>query len=360
MIAGLELKSVGVWIDANPILRQVDLSVAPGECVALLGPSGCGKTTTLRTVAGFIQPQEGEVFIAGKPANGLPPNMRNVGLVFQDYALFPHMTIGENVGYGLRMRRVPTEEASHRVDEALEMVQLHAVRDRYPANLSGGQRQRVALARALVIRPDILLLDEPLGALDRKLRDRMQVELRQLQRHLGITTIIVTHDQEEALSLADRVAVMFDGSIREIGPPAALYERPSSREVMDFLGISNWLPADVIGTQEGGRLLVQTAGIQIALPPSTEVAGARVDLGLRPEYLRFVALDEAGEGLVEATIIECVYKGGLVEVHVGLENGQRLIAQSGLSEVKTYGLDRLGEKVRLRIDPDHLQVFSAS
>lgn len=360
MIAGLELKSVGVWIDAHPILRQVDLSVAQGECVALLGPSGCGKTTTLRTVAGFIQPQEGEVYIAGKSANGLPPNLRNVGLVFQDYALFPHMTIGENVGYGLRMRRVPMDEASQRVDEALEMVQLHAVRDRYPANLSGGQRQRVALARALVIRPDILLLDEPLGALDRKLRDRMQVELRQLQRHLGITTIIVTHDQEEALSLADRVAVMFDGAIREIGPPAALYERPSSREVMDFLGLSNWLPADVIGIQEGGRVLVQTAGIQIALPPSTVVAGARVDVGLRPEYLKFVAPDEAGEGMVDASIIECVYKGGLVEVHVGLENGQRLIAQSGLSEVKTYGLDRLGEKVRLRIDPDHLQVFSAS
>ncbi|MEI6114259.1 MAG: ABC transporter ATP-binding protein [Burkholderiales bacterium] len=360
MTAGLELKSVGVWIDANPILRQVDLSVAQGECVALLGPSGCGKTTTLRTVAGFIQPQEGEVFIAGKPANGLPPNMRNVGLVFQDYALFPHMTIGENVGYGLRMRRVPKDEASRRVDEALDMVQLHAVRDRYPANLSGGQRQRVALARALVIRPDILLLDEPLGALDRKLRDRMQVELRQLQRHLGITTIIVTHDQEEALSLADRVAVMFEGSIREIGAPAALYERPSSREVMDFLGISNWLPADIIGTREDGRVLVQTAGIQIALPLSATVTGARVDLGLRPEYLRFVALDETGECLVDASIVECVYKGGLVEVHVRLQNGQRLIARSGLSEVTTYGLDRLGEKVRLRIDPDRLPVFSAS
>lgn len=360
MNEGLELRSVGVWIDGHPILRQLNLSVARGECVALLGPSGCGKTTTLRTVAGFVQPQEGEVMIAGKPTRGLAPNQRNVGLVFQDYALFPHMTIGENVGYGLRMRRVPKDDISRRVDEALDMVQLHTVRERFPANLSGGQRQRVALARALVIRPDILLLDEPLGALDRKLRDRMQVELRQLQRKLGITTIIVTHDQEEALSLADRVAVMFDGQIREFGPPTALYERPSSREVMDFLGVANWLQAEVIGAQACGNLIAQVAGLRIELPAGCAAIGTRVDLGVRPEYVRFADSDQTGDDLLTGTVAECVYKGGLVEVHVRLENGQRIIARSGLQEVTNHGLDQLGATARLCIDPDRIQVFNAS
>ena len=229
---GLELEGVNVWLGAQHVLKNIDLSVAQGECVALLGPSGCGKTTTLRTIAGFIVPQEGSVSIAGKSTKNLPPNKRNVGLVFQDYALFPHMTVSENVGYGLRMRKIDGTSRSEQVEQALAMVQLLHLKDRMPSQLSGGQRQRIALARALVIQPDILLLDEPLGALDRKLRDQMQVELKQLQKKLGITTIIVTHDQEEALSLADRVAVMFDGQIEEIGKPVNLYETPSSLKVM--------------------------------------------------------------------------------------------------------------------------------
>jgi len=210
-MARLKLDHVTVHLGGAEILRRLSLTVEDGECVALLGPSGCGKTTTLRTVAGFVDPSSGDVRIGGQSVLDMPPHKRNIGLVFQDFALFPHMTASENVAYGLEMRGLPREEIRQRVTEALDTVQLDHLAERWPSELSGGQRQRVALARAIVIRPDMLLLDEPLGALDRKLRDAMQVELKQLQRQLGITTIIVTHDQEEALSLANRVAVMFDG-----------------------------------------------------------------------------------------------------------------------------------------------------
>ena len=219
-MARLELDRIAVTLGGNRILHGVSLDVADGECVALLGPSGCGKTTTLRAIAGFTPVSSGEIRIAGRSVLGLPPHKRNLGLVFQDYALFPHMNVTENIGYGLRMRGVDRGTIAKRVEEALSLVRLGEMAERYPARLSGGQRQRVALARALVIKPDILLLDEPLGALDRKLRDAMQVELKRIHREVGVTTIIVTHDQEEALSLADRVAVMFAGDIREVERPA--------------------------------------------------------------------------------------------------------------------------------------------
>ncbi|MER1968892.1 ABC transporter ATP-binding protein [Castellaniella sp. GW247-6E4] len=356
---GLELSGVNVWLGEQHILKDVNLSVAQGECVALLGPSGCGKTTTLRTVAGFIQPQMGEVLIARKSTRGLPPNKRNVGLVFQDYALFPHMTIGENIGYGLRMRHVAAAEIAVRVHDALEMVQLEHVRDRFPANLSGGQRQRVALARALVIRPDILLLDEPLGALDRKLRDQMQVELKQLQRRLGITTIIVTHDQEEALSLADRVAVMFNGEIKEIGEPARLYERPASREVMDFLGSTNLFPGTIVN-QETGTLTVEgPEGLLLNIKTDQSFRDADILLGIRPEHIKLVPLEDKGGDCVTGSVVECVYKGGLVEVHTRLSDGKPVKISSTALEASQFNLERTGARVNLRISPEHVQIFDA-
>jgi ABC-type Fe3+/spermidine/putrescine transport system ATPase subunit len=227
-MARLELDNVTVAYGSVTVLPGLSLAVAEGECIALLGPSGCGKTTTLRAVAGFVSPSAGQIRIGGRDVRERPPHKRNVGLVFQDYALFPHMTVSGNVAYGLQRRGVPKPEIATRVAQALAMVRLSSFGDRYPSALSGGQRQRVALARALVIEPDILLLDEPLGALDRKLRDEMQFELKTLQERLGVTCIIVTHDQEEALSLASRVALMFDGDIEEIGPPSQLYHRPGS------------------------------------------------------------------------------------------------------------------------------------
>jgi len=357
-VAALTLEGIGVWLGGQQILKKVDLSVADGECVALLGPSGCGKTTTLRAIAGFIQPQEGDLRIGERSMRGVPPNRRNVGLVFQDYALFPHMTIGENVAYGLQMRRVPPAEVTKRVQAALEMVQLAHVKERFPANLSGGQRQRVALARALVIRPDILLLDEPLGALDRKLRDRMQVELKLLQRRLGITTIIVTHDQEEALSLADRMAVMFDGRIVEIGKPAQLYEKPGSRQVMEFLGSSNLLRGTVTATDAEGCLVVGPAGFRIRVANGARRQGEDVTLAIRPEHVRIAAPNEAGADALKAQVVECVYKGSITEVHTTLADGTAFMANAAAADVARLGLDRPGTPVALHMAPEWIQVFA--
>ena len=359
-MSGLELNGVNVWLGAQHILKNIDLSVTQGECVALLGPSGCGKTTTLRTIAGFIVPQEGSVSIAGKSTKNLPPNKRNVGLVFQDYALFPHMTVSENVGYGLRMRKIDGTSRSEQVEQALAMVQLLHLKDRMPSQLSGGQRQRIALARALVIQPDILLLDEPLGALDRKLRDQMQVELKQLQKKLGITTIIVTHDQEEALSLADRVAVMFDGQIEEIGKPVNLYETPSSLKVMEFLGSSNILSMVVNRHDASGATLSGYHHYSVHVAQCTFNINERITAAIRPEHIQILPIAEIASDTLEATTIECVYKGGLVEVHCRLSDGTQMKAQSDASSVQRLNLMQQGLKIALRLDPSRLQLFSLS
>ncbi|NQW83438.1 MAG: ABC transporter ATP-binding protein [Alcaligenaceae bacterium] len=359
-MSGLELEGVNVWLGAQHVLKNIDLSVAQGECVALLGPSGCGKTTTLRTIAGFVVPQEGRVSIAGKPTSNLPPNKRNVGLVFQDYALFPHMTVSENVGYGLRMRKIDGIVRSQQVERALTMVQLLDMKDRMPSQLSGGQRQRIALARALVIQPDILLLDEPLGALDRKLRDQMQVELKQLQKKLGITTIIVTHDQEEALSLADRIAVMFDGQIEEIGKPVNLYETPSSLKVMEFLGSSNILSMVVNRQDASGATLSGHHHYSVHVAQCAFNVNERITAAIRPEHIQILPIAEIASDTLEATTIECVYKGGLVEVHCRLSDGTQMKAQSDASSVQRLNLMQQGLKIALRLDPSRLQLFSPS
>lgn len=357
-MAGLELQNVRVWLGGQEILKGVDLSVAEGECVALLGPSGCGKTTTLRVIAGFTQAQQGSVRIAGQAMHGTPPYKRNVGLVFQDYALFPHMTIAENVAYGLQMRRLPKPQIAKRVADALAMVQLAHVGERFPANLSGGQRQRVALARALVIQPDILLLDEPLGALDRKLRDQMQVELKQLQRRLGITTIIVTHDQEEALSLADRVAVMFNGNIREIGAPAQLYEKPGSREVMEFLGSSNILPGRITARDGRGGDVELAAGLRLQLPLPLPASSDAIILGIRPEHVELAA-DSQADGALAAELVECVYKGSLVEVHTRLKDGGAFQINASAIQVAQHQLGQRGAMIGIRLPAQHIQIFAA-
>ncbi|PHY08015.1 MAG: polyamine ABC transporter ATP-binding protein [Alcaligenaceae bacterium] len=359
-MSGLELNGVNVWLGEQHVLKNIDLSVAQGECVALLGPSGCGKTTTLRTIAGFIVPQEGSVSIAGKSTKNLPPNKRNVGLVFQDYALFPHMTVSENIGYGLRMRKIDGPTRSEQVEQALAMVQLLHMKDRMPSQLSGGQRQRIALARALVIQPDILLLDEPLGALDRKLRDQMQVELKQLQKKLGITTIIVTHDQEEALSLADRVAVMFDGQIEEIGKPVNLYETPSSLRVMEFLGSSNILSMVVTRRDASGATLSGYHHYSVQVAHCAFDVNERITAAIRPEHIQILPIAEIASNTLEATTIECVYKGGLVAVHCRLSDGTQIKAQSDANSVQRLNLMQQGLKIALRLEPYRLQLFSPS
>lgn len=356
-MSGLELEDINVWLNGQKILHDVNISIAKGECVALLGPSGCGKTTTLRTIAGFIHPQAGDVRISGQSCVDLPPNRRNVGLVFQDYALFPHMTVAQNVGYGLRMRKRSDSESEKLVHQFLEMVQLDHVKDRMPQSLSGGQRQRVALARALVIKPDILLLDEPLGALDRKLRDQMQVELKQLQKQLGVTTIIVTHDQEEALSLADRVAVMFGGKIREIGTPQSLYDRPKYRDVMDFLGSSNLFRCTVTHVSGDGVTVSGPGGFQTVLNRTDFQLNQNVLVGIRPEHLSIErAVAGSPRASVSGTVHETVYKGSLMEVLIKTTDDHIFRAAVSPRSL-TQGQIESGAAISLVLEKDFIQIF---
>lgn len=294
----------------------IHLEVRQGEFLTLLGPSGCGKTTTLMMVAGFERPDSGAVFIGGRDVTHEPPYRRPVNTVFQSYALFPHMNVFENVAFGLRMKRLPEGEIRRRVLAMLERVGLQGLEHRYPRQLSGGQQQRVALARALVNEPQVLLLDEPLGALDAKLRKEMQLELKRLQRELGTTFLYVTHDQEEALTMSDRIAVMKAGRIEQLGTAAEVYERPVSRFVADFIGEANLLPARV-RAWEGGRAVLELLGRTIAVtPPPGFPRGMRgaVMVALRPERLRPAAPDASGS--ITARVCEMIYAGALVRLLV--------------------------------------------
>ncbi len=267
---------------------HVTLQIEDGEFFSLLGPSGCGKTTTLRILAGFERPTSGEVRIKGRLVNSVPPYARPVNMVFQNYALFPHMTVFQNVAFGLEMERVPKAEIERRVEAALALVRMAGMGARHPAQLSGGQQQRIALARALVKRPSVLLLDEPLGALDLKLRKEMQLELKALQQQVGITFVYVTHDQEEALTMSDRIAVMNQGKVLQIGPPAEIYERPNCRFVADFIGETNFLEG-TLARIEDGRASVEVTGERMQVVGLAQGAlhlGQRVTVSVRPEKIR--------------------------------------------------------------------------
>ena len=307
-------------------LDGVSLAVAPGEFFTLLGPSGCGKTTTLRSVAGFVTPDAGDVAIDGSLVNRVPPHRRRVGMVFQHYALFPHRTVVQNVGFGLRMQRVDKAEIARRVAEALALVQLPGHGERYPGQLSGGEQQRVALARALVTRPAVLLLDEPLGALDKKLRDHMKIELKRLQREVGITTIYVTHDQEEALTMSDRIAVMNRGRVEQVAAPRGLYEAPATAFVAGFIGNINLLSGRVAGSNsvDCGTATLAATG---AAP-----SGAAVAVALRPERVRLDPSD-AVDTLLAMTVAHVVYQGETVRYILKSDAGLELQALE-LGEVR--------------------------
>jgi len=303
---------------------DLTLDVADGEFVVLLGPSGCGKTTTLRIVAGFVEPTSGSVRLGERDVTTLPPWRRNAGLVFQSYALFPHITVAENIAFGLEMRKVPKSEIAPRVAEALRLVRLGHLGDRLPRQLSGGQQQRVALARALVFHPDVLLLDEPLSNLDAKLRADVRVEIRELQRKLGLTTVMVTHDQEEALTMADRLVVMSEGRIRQIGTQQDLYERPAEKFVADFVGRSTFID----GRMDGPGRFVSAGGLVVACDGATGQASGDASLALRPERLALLsgaapAMDNSFPGTVEFIS----YLGSQVDLHVRLTPRERVIVQ---------------------------------
>jgi ABC-type Fe3+/spermidine/putrescine transport system ATPase subunit len=283
---GISLRNLSVVLQGNRILDSIDMEIAPGEVIALLGPSGCGKTTLLRVIAGLQTPSRGEVLIGGEMITEVAPYKRGVGMVFQNYALFPHMTVHDNIAFGLKMHRVSPEERARIVSITLEMLDLTHLRDRYPAQLSGGQQQRVAVARTIATRPSVLLLDEPLSALDKKLRDSMRSELRSLLKQVGITAIIVTHDQEEALAIADRVAVMERGTIAQLGTGAELYDRPNSRFVADFVGYMNYLDGAVTSIADGLAEVDIGGGprLKASAAPNCGV-GDQVEIAVRPEMI---------------------------------------------------------------------------
>jgi len=297
-------------------LHEASLAVGRGELMTLLGPSGCGKTTLLNLVAGFLAPDSGEIAIDGARVTDVPTHRREIGMTFQNYALFPHMGVASNVGYGLRARRLGRDEIARRVAAVLDLVKLAGLEDRKPRQLSGGQQQRVALARALVVRPKVLLLDEPFSALDRNLRGAMQVELREIQRKLGVTTIFVTHDQSEALSLSDRIAVMSEGRIRQLGTPDDVYRRPADRFVASFVGDVNVLHARI--ERVDGRtatVVLGAARVKVPGPPlGATPPGSAVDLFVRPEDLRVA--DDGAPTAASGVVAAQIYQGGHVDLYV--------------------------------------------
>ena len=322
----VELRGLVKRYGTTVALDGVSLGIRPGEFFTLLGPSGCGKTTSLRSVAGFVAPDAGDVLIDGARVNDVPPHKRRVGMVFQHYALFPHRTVTQNVAFGLRMQGADKAEIARRVVEALALVQLPGYGDRYPRQLSGGEQQRVALARALVTRPAVLLLDEPLGALDKKLRDHMKIELKRLQREVGITTIYVTHDQEEALTMSDRIAVMHRGRVEQVATPRELYEAPATTFVASFIGNINLFVGRSVG-----HGVVESNGLTVAATGAA-ADGAAVRVALRPERVRLEPAEPL-DTVLTVTVSHVVYQGETVRYLLATETGLALQAVE-LGEVR--------------------------
>lgn len=324
----VELRKVFKVFQGETAVRGIDLNVSQGEFFSILGPSGCGKTTTLRLIAGFDEPTAGEVLIRGNLMTHIPPYRRPVNTVFQSYALFSHMTVWENIAFGLRIKQLGKSEIQDRVKEALQLVKMESFARRYPSQLSGGQQQRVALARALVNRPTVVLLDEPLGALDLKLRKEMQVELSNLHQELGVTFVMVTHDQEEALSLSDRIAVMNDGRLEQVGSPSQIYELPQTPFVADFIGDTNLFQGRIESADPATLLIVTESGLKIVVKNSASWHGTssrQVVVSVRPEKIQ-VGLNKpsSGTNCFEGTLKHSMYLGTHVHYVVQLQSGDRL------------------------------------
>ncbi|MGY3631455.1 ABC transporter ATP-binding protein [Bradyrhizobium sp. Lot33] len=354
-MSNVTLQNVVKQYDSFVAVREMSLDIANGEFLALLGPSGCGKTTTLRMIAGFIEASAGRILFGDQDVTDLPPNKRNTGMVFQGFALFPHMNVHQNIAYGLEMRRVPKGDIRQRVAKVLDLVQLGRFSERMPRQLSGGQQQRVALARALVINPHVLLLDEPLSALDAKLRHDVRLQIRQLQQSLGLTTVFVTHDQEEALSLADRLVVMNGGAIEQIGSPADLYERPATPFVADFIGKTNFFKGTLVGDR-----FTTDAGISLKVAP--KIARATL-LGVRPEKIK-IAVGQASAATVHGDaneidgVVELIsYLGPFTEYQIKVRGEQRLLVQQANRDMPEAV--QPGQAVRLTIAPKWCFLFNA-
>ncbi|NYZ15514.1 ABC transporter ATP-binding protein [Azospirillum sp. RWY-5-1] len=325
-------------------LAALDLAVEEGEFLTLLGPSGCGKTTTLRIIAGFVDPTGGRVLIDGREVGHLPPNKREVGMVFQNYALFPHLTVAENIAFGMKQRGAPEAVRRRRAGELLDLIKMTGMGDRHPGELSGGQRQRVAIARAVAHPPAILLMDEPLGALDLKLREAMQQELRAIQKALGITTLYVTHDQTEAMVMSDRIVVMQGGRVEQIGTPSDIYMRPASRFVASFVGRINFVPLAADGRPRGG------SASPLRLPSGVPIGSRGLTLGLRPEWLRLLPDGAAvnGYNVLDGRVTDSVFVGSHVSLAVDLGDGGTLTVDGRPEDA----LPAPGQPVRVCWEPE--------
>ena len=337
---------------------HIDLEVEDGEFFSLLGPSGCGKTTTLRMIGGFEEPTSGVIELEGQDVTWLPPYKRNVNTVFQNYALFPHLTIFENVAFGLRRKGVRGSEVRDRVTEMLELVELAGYETRKPTQISGGQAQRVALARALINRPGVLLLDEPLGALDLKLRKQMQIELKRIQQEVGITFIYVTHDQEEAMTMSDRIAVMNEGRYEQLGDPESLYERPMTRFVAGFLGVSNLLPGEYQGTDGDYAAVRLLSDVVVRVPREAIPGTGSVEIGVRPEKVRLVGAKDPstadGSNVLAGTVRDASYLGVSTSYIVEAKDGTRLtVYEQNVERTSRGSLHRRGDPVEVRWSPNH-------
>jgi spermidine/putrescine transport system ATP-binding protein len=336
-------------------VRGIDLAIRKGEFFSMLGPSGCGKTTTMRMIAGFEEPTRGTVQLDGRDVTAAPPNKRDVNMVFQSYALFPHMSVFENVAFGLRRKSVPKDQITRQVGEMLEIVDLTGREQRRPRELSGGQQQRVALARALVNHPKALLLDEPLGALDLKLRQAMQVELKRIQREVGITFVYVTHDQNEALTMSDRIAVMNDGVIEHLGPPREIYEHPATRFVAGFIGTSNLLTGSLARVSGGQGIIEVSPDERIIVPAGRSglAEGQQVELTVRPEKIELAAgPGPAGGCALRGTVTEVVYLGTSTSFSVATTTGADVVVFQQNSASAATPVSR-GDEVWLTWDPQH-------
>lgn len=353
----VELRNVSKVFGSFTALQEVSFSIREGEFMTFLGPSGCGKTTCLRLISGFDTPTTGQILIAGQDVTQLPPYRRDVNQVFQSYALFPHLNIADNIAFGLRMKSVPAAEIRKRVDHVVEMTSLQQFVDRKPAQLSGGQRQRVALARAIICEPKVLLLDEPLSALDAKLRAQMRMELKHLQKRLGITFIFVTHDQEEALTMSDRIAVLSAGKVEQIGTVNEIYYQPATRFVATFIGETNIVEADIISRERGVIRCRLEGGLELAVTDCPQASTEKILLSLRPEKIR-ITRESSGVNTFSGIISQEVFKGAVDELTVIVQGNLELGILQPNDGQKEYDPHE-GESVFCCIRPEDINVVAA-
>ncbi len=358
ILSGLQKRYADIWA-----VKDTNLEIEPGEFVSIVGPSGSGKTSLLTMIAGFEMPSAGTIRIGDKDVTPLPPNRRDIGMVFQKYALFPHLTVGQNIAFPLKMRRALSgAPLKSRVEEILQLVQLSEYRDRYPNQLSGGQQQRVAVARALVFDPPVILMDEPLGALDKKLRETMQFELKRIQRRLGATVVYVTHDQDEALAMSDRVAVMRQGELQQIGTPAELYGKPANAFVADFIGVMNFVPGTYVGTESGKHIVQIAEDFRLKAPTVSDggaihlARGASIHLAIRPEHISLTPSGQSCEGAAAGIVEASVFFGSTNILLVRLKRLPNVVLRVQMPAGQATAFEQ-GSNVDILIDETRLQTF---